>query len=336
MYLYSPLGTRTKLLERNCGSLKNIDTTFSDSASSKYADFCPSEAGRGPYRGNEPLANFKGQSSFGYWRIAVENNGSENTGFLTGFSITINGASTGGPVITAPSIVSATSFKSGAVAPGEILALFGANLGPTTPVQAPGSPLPTSLAGTTVTFDGVTVPLFYVSDQLVVVQTPSKLNPGSSTNIQVNTSNGSSGGVSMTVVPARPGVFTYEAGPSGQIKAVNEDGSLNGNGSVTGADKPAAPNSVIQIYASGLGPVDPPIEDGAAAPSKPLSKITLPITATIGGLPASVAYAGPAPGLIGVYQVNLTIPRNVRSGAAPVVLSVNGNASQDDAYITIR
>jgi hypothetical protein len=64
VFMWSPEGTRTKLLERNCGSLVNIDTTFDDSASSKYADFCPVEAGRGPFRGNEPLANWNNQNAF--------------------------------------------------------------------------------------------------------------------------------------------------------------------------------------------------------------------------------------------------------------------------------
>ena len=50
VYVLSPKGTRTKLLERNCSSLVNVDTTFDDSAQSKYADFCPAEAGGGPSR----------------------------------------------------------------------------------------------------------------------------------------------------------------------------------------------------------------------------------------------------------------------------------------------
>jgi len=58
VYMYSPSGTRTKLLERSCGDqLKNLDTTFDDDAASKLSDFCPAETGRGPSKGNEPLSN---------------------------------------------------------------------------------------------------------------------------------------------------------------------------------------------------------------------------------------------------------------------------------------
>src|SRR5512142_2339754 len=48
LFLWSPSGTRTKLLERNCGGLQNIDTSFDDSASAMYHDVCPTEPGRGP------------------------------------------------------------------------------------------------------------------------------------------------------------------------------------------------------------------------------------------------------------------------------------------------
>src|SRR4051794_12827538 len=74
IFMYSPDGTRTKLLERNCGSLSNIDTTFDDSATSKFSDTCPSTNGQGTFRGNEPLANWNNKNGYGYWRIAIENN----------------------------------------------------------------------------------------------------------------------------------------------------------------------------------------------------------------------------------------------------------------------
>jgi subtilisin-like proprotein convertase family protein len=92
VYLYSPQGTQTKLLECNC-SVANVDTTFDDAAPSKWSDFCPTEAGRGPFRGIEPLSNFNSDgSSFGIWRLAVEHNGSDSrTGLLTNFSLTVAG-----------------------------------------------------------------------------------------------------------------------------------------------------------------------------------------------------------------------------------------------------
>ena len=107
--------------------------------------FCPAEAGRGPFRGNEPLANWNNQNAFGYWRLAVENNGSGHTGLVTGFSITITGTALGPPAIGPNTIVSTSSFLTGLVAPGDQISIFGVNLGPTTGVRSdPTTPLPTT------------------------------------------------------------------------------------------------------------------------------------------------------------------------------------------------
>ena len=209
--MYSAAGTRIKLLERNCGSLQNIDTTFDDAATTKYGDTCPPEAGRGPFRGNEPLSNANGQIAYGYWRIAVENNGSDDkTGALSAFSISITGTPVGTPVIGANTVVSTSSLKNGTVAPGDQVTVFGVNLGPFTGVRAEdGKPLPTTLGGTTVTFDGAAAPVYYVSDRFVSVQAPA-LTAGSTTRIQVTSSSGASASVSVPVVPVKPGLITYE------------------------------------------------------------------------------------------------------------------------------
>jgi uncharacterized protein (TIGR03437 family) len=337
VFLWSAEGTRSKLLERNCGGLQNVDTTFDDSASSRYSDFCPSEAGRGPFRGNEPLANSRNQNAFGYWKLAVENNGSEGTGYLTGFSITITGTPLGPPVMGPNTIVSTASFVRGSVAPGEQLAIFGANLGPAGGVRAgAGANLPTTLGPTSVSFDGVTVPLYFAGDRLVAAQAPTNLSPGATTSIQVISASGSSNVVRLPVVPAKPGVFTYEAGGSGQAKAINQDGTMNGDGSINGSDRPAAPGSIIQIFAAGLGPVDPPIPQGAVAPTSPLSVATLPISATIGGRAAVVTHAGAAPGQVGMYQVNIMVPALAPSGANGLVVVAGGNPSQSGVSIQVR
>jgi hypothetical protein len=67
VYLFSPDGTRTKLLEKNCVGINAtlVNITFDDSASTLYNSFCPAEAGRGPFKGNEPLSNFNNKSISG-------------------------------------------------------------------------------------------------------------------------------------------------------------------------------------------------------------------------------------------------------------------------------
>lgn len=331
VYLLSAQGTRTRLLERNCSALVNIDTTFDDSAQSRYSEFCPAEAGRGPFRGNEPLANSNGQNAYGYWKLGVENNGSGLTGYLNSFSITITGTPSGPPVINTATIVSSSSFKGGGVAPGELLAIFGANLGAVGGQWAPANQnLPTSLGTTSVTFDNVAAPLYFASDRAVIVQAPTTLVPGASTSIKVTSSFGTSTTVSLPVVPAKPGVYTYESAGTGQARAINQDGSKNGPAA------PAARGSVLSLWVSGLGPVDPPIPTGAIAPASPLSRATLDVTATIGYQPARVTYAGAAPGLVGVYQVNVVVPTGTVSGSNRLVLTAGGNSSQDLVSVEIR
>ncbi|HEY1336357.1 MAG TPA: proprotein convertase P-domain-containing protein [Bryobacteraceae bacterium] len=337
VFLWSAAGTRTKLLERNCGGLQNIDTTFDDAASSKFADFCPTEAGRGPFRGNEPLGNSTGQNAFGVWRLGVENNGSDKTGYLTGFSITITGTALGPPIFGPETVVSASSFDGGAIAPGDAISIFGVNLGPSGGLRASaGANLPTTLGQTSVTFDGTPAPIYFTSDRMVAVQAPATISPGSTARIQISSTAGSSVSVPVFVNAARPGVFTYEAGGKGQAKAINADGSANGDGTINGSDKPAPAGSVIQVYASGLGAVSPAVPPGTIAPTSPLSPTVLSVTASIGGRQATVDWAGAAPGMIGAYQVNILIPLGTPSGAARLFLTADNNNSQAGVTIQVR
>jgi subtilisin-like proprotein convertase family protein len=184
VFLYSPDGTRTKLLERNCGSLQNIDTTFDDAAQSRYSDSCPSVAGQGPFRGNEPLANFKSaDSSLGTWRLLVENNGSNSrVGYLRGFTLQITGTSQVSPVFRPDTVLNNASALSGVIVPGENITILGLGLGPATPVEAPAGTLPTSLGGVQVS---IAIPLSLASNFRIDGQVPFGLATSGQASIQV-------------------------------------------------------------------------------------------------------------------------------------------------------
>ena len=70
------------------------------------------------------------------------------------------------------------------------------------------------------------------------------------------------------------------------------------------------------ISCAGLGPVDPPIAAGAAAPSSPLSQTVNTVTVTIGGQPATVVSAALAPDMAGIYQVTATVPAGITPAPA--------------------
>src|SRR5262249_35940365 len=163
VYLYSPALTRTILLNHDC-TVQNIDTTFADSAATAWKNTCPTEAGLGPFQPDEPLSNFNSdESSFGVWQLVVQNDKSDtNTGWVTGFALTITGTSVSKPITNALTVLNAASVSgSGTVAPGELLSIFGIGLGPTTGVSSPSGAWPTTLGGTSVSINGTAAPLTY-------------------------------------------------------------------------------------------------------------------------------------------------------------------------------
>src|SRR5207253_3254183 len=101
------------------------------------------------------------------------------------------------------------------------------------------------------------------------------------------------------------GVFTLNSTGSGQAAAVNQDNSTNGPAS------PARLGSVVSLYVTGEGQTNPSGIDGKPA-STPLPAPVLFVSATLAGQPATVTYAGGAPGLVaGAMQVNVQIPANL-------------------------
>ena len=334
VFMYSAIATRAKLLERNCGSqvatLNSV--TFDDAAPTRYSDVCPNTSG-GSYRGNEPLSNFNGQVAAGIWSLAVENNGSDSLiGYLRGFTIVFTGTPVTTKPITGPNLVfNAAGFQSAVVAPGEMINIQGYNLGPATAVLAPAGNLPTSLSGVQVTFDGTPAAISYVSQYVLTVQAPFGLQPGVRTAMVVTYQNTTSDPVNIDVFSAVPGVYTQSANGKGLVTAVNQDGTINS------ATNPAPKDSYVTIYAVGLGTVNPGLAVGQVPPNSPLSTTTASVSAAIDGYSAPVTFAGAAPGLVGVYQVNLRIPTNAGSGSRALTLFIAGGApSQDDVKIWVR
>lgn len=331
--LFSARGTRTLLLDNDCGALANVNTTFDDAAPTEYDDFCPAEPGRGPFRGDQPLANSRNELSAGYWTLSVLNNESDTrTGFIRDFSVTITGTVVTQPTFNLTSVVnSARDDSFGAVSPGELVSIYGVALGPTQAVSASSTPVPTTLGGTTVTFDGVAAPILYSSSLQLNVQAPFALQPGTLTTLQVRTSAGTSQSVQLEVVPALAGLYTTQSNGRGQIRAINQNGSINS------ISNPAPRGSFIALYATGLGDVSPDVNTGAAAPTSPLARVDEDMAVLIGGISTNVAYAGLAPGLVGVYQVNAQIPTGVVPGARSVILlPEDGVPSQGRAFIYVQ
>ncbi|MEO8126624.1 MAG: hypothetical protein ABI822_05990, partial [Bryobacteraceae bacterium] len=237
--------------------------------------------------------------------------------------------------ITQLGVVNAGSYSPGAIAPGEIITIFGSGLGPavlnTLQLTTDRRFLTTSLGGTRVLFDGVPAPMIYARDEQVSVIVPYAIagRPVDS-EVRVEYSGNLSNAVRLPVTQSAPSIFTADASGKGQGAILNQNYSINRAGS------PAEWGSVITIYATGGGLVVPATGDGKITDSE-LSRPSLEVSVQIGGVEAEVLYAGTAPQLVsGVLQVNAKIPEEfAASGPQSVFLRVGSGMSQQGVTVFV-
>ena len=91
----------------------------------------------------------------------------------------------------------------------------------------------------------------------------------------------------------------------------------------------------MSVFATSGGLTQPRGEDGKVV-EKPQA-LELPVTATIGSLPATVLYAGAAPSLVtGALQLDIIVPAGAPAGdAVPLVITVGGRQSQPGVTIAV-
>ena len=107
---------------------------------------------------------------------------------------------------------------------------------------------------------------------------------------------------------------------------------VGATGSIPGATlRPARPGEVVTLYGIGFGPVSPSVTPGNIATE--LARVTNNVTVQFGSTPASVQYAGLAPGFVGLYQFNVEVP-NITSGDHALVVSVSGMPVAQNVFLT--
>ncbi len=236
------------------------------------------------------------------------------------------------PAISA--VVNGASGAPGGVAPGEIVAIFGARLGPAALAGAqltPAGNLATSLSSTQVLFDGNPAPLVYASASQVGAIVPSAVAGKTSTAVEVQHSGDVSPPVTVPVVGASPGLFTANEAGTGQGAILNRDYSANS------PQNPAHHGDTVLIYATGQGLLSPQGADGTLPALSLLPAPLLPVSVTIGGQTAEVEYAGSAEGLAGLIQINAIVPQGIAAGnTVPVSIQVGNTPSQTGVTLAVQ
>lgn len=232
-------------------------------------------------------------------------------------------------------VQNAASGVNGPVSPGEIVSLFGINLGPVTPVQlalTPQGNVASNLGAVQVLFDGIPAPLTYVSSTQINAVVPYEVFGRATTNVVVNFNGVTAGALQLNVASAAPGLFTFTGTGTGQAAVLNQNQTPNGTANA------AAKGSVVVLFGTGEGQTTPVGTTGSVSPLTSLKNTVNTVTATVGGVPATVNFAGSAPGLVsGVLQVNVVVPAGAPSGPAiPVVITLGGVSSQANTTIAIQ
>ena len=229
-------------------------------------------------------------------------------------------------------VVNGASYKNGAVAPGELITIFGEGMGPTgaygSELNVPGF-LANSLAGARVLFDGIPAALIYESALQISALVPYEVAGQTSTSMQVEYLGSTSTPLSLPVAATSPAIFTEP--PTG----TGPGAILDQNYQLISSANPAKPGDTVILYLTGEGKVDPEALDGRIAVGA--APTNTPVTVTIGGTNANVTYAGRAPGeAFGIMQINAEIPSGVPSGNVPIQVVIGKAISPPGVTIAIQ
>jgi uncharacterized protein (TIGR03437 family) len=313
-------------------------------------------------------ANFTARaSSTGGWLSVTPASGTANPATLTvsvntagltaGTSypgtITVTGVSptTGSATInvtlnvTSPSpaisgLGNAASGYSLSISPGELISIYGTQLGPATPVltqlDSTGKYVATTLGGVQVFVSGYAAPVMYASAGQVNAVVPYEVASLKSVSVWVKYMNQTSNTVTVALSATAPGVFTLNASGSGQGLILNA-----ADYGVNGPAKPAAKGSYVLVYVTGEGQTMPSGTTGLVTVAQAVVPYTpgplLTVVPWVNGQIAYFNFAGEAPGFVaGVMQLNVQIPANAPSGDLPLVVSVGGNNSQTGVTVRVQ
>ena len=244
------------------------------------------------------------------------------------------------PAVAQGGVLNGASFATGQpVAPGSLVSIFGTNFA-TGNALAGSIPLSNSLENVSVTFGNVQAPLLGVfhdpvnGDQ-INAQIPWEVS-GGSTSVVVKNGNGTSAPVSVNLATA-PGIFAFG---TQAIAYGNLDGVIAAaNGAIPGlTTHPAKINdpATLVILATGLGPVNPPLQTGNIVTDGQIHSTATTPAVTVGNVPAQVVFSGMTPQFVGVYQINIIIQPGTPTGnAVPLQITMGSVTTPNNITIAV-
>jgi len=199
------------------------------------------------------------------------------------------------PVLFRNAAVNAASFLAGTpLVAGSLGTVFGSNLTPVSSLK----------------INNIAAPMLYSGAGQINFQIPQELAGQTSAMIQVTVAGQVALLDGVALAPIGPGVFAI----------------IHQSGALADINAPATAGEVLSIYATGMGVVNNSPATGVAAVDASSTTIIQPVV-SIGGQTAVVGYSGMAPGFIGLYQINVTVPAGVTGSALAVGVSVGGIAA---------
>jgi uncharacterized protein (TIGR03437 family) len=227
-------------------------------------------------------------------------------------------------VINFISGVSNSSLKT--AAPGGLMTVFGENLFKVRSDLYGVEALPAAVNGTSATIGGKAARVMAMGDtggvppQYLVIQTAFD-TPVGAQDLVVSNSNGAADAYRTTVAAVAPALY-YDV--QGGI-------ALRSNFTLVRPGAPAAAGELIGLVSTGLGVTTPALETGQFAPALPPAATAQTVTATMGGLPATVVATFALPGYAGVYAVTVMVPAGLPPGNVATQISIGGAASNSVA-----
>jgi uncharacterized protein (TIGR03437 family) len=308
-------------------------------------NFCPDECG-GYLTGPSALIQAANGEFYGTTSVGGVNlpGCADGYGCGTVFSLSV-GLGPSVPAVNTGGVLNSASYTTQGVAPGSIVSIFGTNLAAST-AAASAVPLPTALSDvTSVALNGIPAGLYFVSQNQINAQLPFNVLPGQSSgtaSIVVTRSSGASTAQSVTVVPASPGIFTTTANGSGQAFAYdNATGALAAPAGAPIGPFATAPISVssgdaLIIACTGLGAVNPSIDNYVAASDGILRYTVLTPTVLIGGVAATPVYSVLSPQFVSEYQIGvIPAPTTPTGDAVSIQIEIGGVTTTDQVTIAV-